>query len=77
MAATSWRASRITADGILRAAGTAVEMDCTPVANSALLKSVVLPAVMQAEEAFSAELVRINVEDLAHSAAELGSSAAE
>jgi Rrf2 family transcriptional regulator, iron-sulfur cluster assembly transcription factor len=68
---------RITADDILRAAGTAVELDCTPVGNTALLKSVVLPVVMRAEEAFSAELARINVEDLAHSAAELGSSAAE
>ena len=68
---------RITADDILRAAGTAVELDCTPVGNTALLKSVVLPVVMQAEEAFSAELARINVEDLAQSAGELGRSAAE
>jgi hypothetical protein len=37
---------------------------------------VVLPEVRQAEEAFSAELARINVEDLAQSAAELGSAAA-
>jgi len=31
---------RITADNILRAAGKAVELDCTPVGNTALLKSV-------------------------------------
>jgi Rrf2 family iron-sulfur cluster assembly transcriptional regulator len=68
---------RITADNILRAAGKAVELDCTPVGNTALLQSVVLPVVRQAEEAFSAELARINVEDLAQSAGELGRSAAE
>ena len=65
---------RITADNILRAAGKAVELDCTPVGNTALLQSVVLPVVRQAEEAFSAELARINVEDLAQSAGELGRS---
>jgi len=68
---------RITADNILRAAGKAVELDCTPVGNTALLQSVVLPVVRQAEEAFSAELARINVEDLTQSAGELGRSAAE
>jgi Rrf2 family protein len=68
----------ITADEILRAAGTAVELDyCTPVGNTALLESVVLPVVRRAEEVFSAELARITVEDLAHSAGELGRSAAE
>jgi Rrf2 family protein len=41
-------ARRITADNILRAAGTAVQLDCTPVGSTALLKSVVLPVVMQA-----------------------------
>jgi Rrf2 family protein len=71
------QARRITADDILRAAGMAAEMDCTPVAGSALLRRVVLPVLRQAEEAFSAELARINVKDLAQSAAELDSSAAE
>jgi Rrf2 family iron-sulfur cluster assembly transcriptional regulator len=70
-------ARRITADNILRAAGTAVQLDCTPVGSTALLKSVVLPVVMQAEEALSAELARITVEDLVQSAVELGSLAAE
>jgi Rrf2 family transcriptional regulator, iron-sulfur cluster assembly transcription factor len=64
------QARSITADDILRAAGMAAEMDCTPV-GSALLRRVVLPVLRQAEEAFSAELARINVEDLAQSAAEL------
>jgi Rrf2 family transcriptional regulator, iron-sulfur cluster assembly transcription factor len=67
---------RITADDILRAVGTTAEMDCTLIADSALLKDAVLPVLGQAEEAFSAELVRINVEDLVQSAAELGSLAA-
>ena len=40
-------------------------------------QAVVLPLVRQAEEAFSAELARLNVEDLAQSAAELTSSAAK
>jgi len=69
-------ARRITADDILRAAGTAVELDCAPL-DTALLKRVVLPVVRQAEEAFSAELARIKVEDLARSASESGRSAAE
>jgi len=68
---------RITADDIWRAAGTSVELDCTPVGDTALLRSVVLPVLGQAEEAFSAELARISVEDLANSAADLGSTAAE
>jgi Rrf2 family transcriptional regulator, iron-sulfur cluster assembly transcription factor len=70
-------ARRITADHILRAAGTAVELDCTPVGDTEMLKSVVLPVMRQAEEAFSAKLARINAEDLAHSAGELSRLAAE
>jgi Rrf2 family transcriptional regulator, iron-sulfur cluster assembly transcription factor len=62
---------RITADEVLRAAGTADETDRTPVPQSALLNSVVMPAVEQAERAFSTALARINIEVLAHSAAEL------
>jgi hypothetical protein len=45
--------------------------------RSAILKSVVLPVVRQAEEAFSAELARIDLADLAKSATELGSLATE
>jgi Rrf2 family transcriptional regulator, iron-sulfur cluster assembly transcription factor len=62
---------RITADDILRGAGVAAEMDCTPLAGSALLNTVVMPALAQAEHAFSAALARINIEDLARSAAAL------
>ena len=62
---------RITAEDILRAAGSADEVDGVPHANSALLSKVVLPALGQAEHAFSEALARINVEDLAESAEEL------
>jgi Rrf2 family protein len=68
---------RITADEILRAAGTAEDMDGAPAAGSTLLNKVVMPALGQAEDAFSAALARINVEDLAHSAAALRKSAGE
>ena len=55
---------RITADEILRAAGTIEDSDETAAADSALLNDVVIPAVGQAEQAFSAALSRINVDDL-------------
>ena len=61
----------ITADDILRAAQTAEEIDNTPIANSVLLNKVVMPVLGQAEDAFSAALARITVDDLAHSAAAL------
>ncbi|SRR5712691_2434310 len=59
---------RITADDILRAAGTADDLDGMSVIGSNLLNKVVTPALEQAEHAFSATLARINVEDLARSA---------
>ena len=55
---------RITADDILRAAGTIEDSDETAAAHSSLLNDVVIPAVGQAEQAFSAALSRINVDDL-------------
>lgn len=58
---------RITADDILRAAGS----DDPPephAAVSALLSKVVVPALAQAELAFSTALGRINIEELVHSA---------
>jgi Rrf2 family protein len=58
---------RISAEEILRAAGT-VEEDEGPVTGSVLLSQVVTPALAQAERMFSAALARISVEDLAHSA---------
>jgi len=58
----------ITVDDILRAAGTAEELDGISAAESSLLSKVVIPALGEAEHAFSAALARINVEELAHSA---------
>jgi Rrf2 family protein len=56
---------KITADDILRAAGT-IEDDGEPGgrSGSALLNEVVRPAVVQAERVFSTALGRINIEDL-------------
>ncbi len=68
---------RITADDILRAAGTADELDGASLAESILLSNVVIPALGQAEHAFAAALARINVEDLAHSAQGLRKSRGE
>lgn len=59
---------RISADDILRAAGTVEDNKEPPLAGSALLNQVVMPALAQAERAFSAALSRISVEDLARSA---------
>src|SRR5438105_2114192 len=56
--------SRITADEILRAAGTVEEPGEGRQAGSSLLTHVVMPAVAQAEGAFSQALDRINVEQL-------------
>ena len=62
---------RITADEILRAAGT-VEHDGDPAVNDLpLLKEVVAPALAEAENAFCDALSRISVEDLAESATAL------
>jgi len=61
----------ITADDILRAAETAEEIDSAPVASSVLLNKLVMPVLGQAEDAFSAALARITVDDLAHAAAAL------
>jgi Rrf2 family protein len=55
---------RITADDILRAAGTIEDGSETANAGSALLTVVVIPAVAQAERAFSTALSRINLDDL-------------
>jgi Rrf2 family iron-sulfur cluster assembly transcriptional regulator len=68
---------RITADDIIRAAGTADELNEMSLADSYLLSKVVVPALGQAEHAFSAALARITVEDLTHSAEGLRKSASE
>jgi Rrf2 family protein len=55
---------RITADEILRAAGTIEEGDASANLGSALLEEVVLPAIGQAEKAFSTALSRISLDEL-------------
>ena len=59
---------RITADEILRAAGTIEENGDPMLSASPLLSEVVMPAVAQAERAFSAALTRINIDELARRA---------
>jgi Rrf2 family transcriptional regulator, iron-sulfur cluster assembly transcription factor len=58
---------RVTANDILRAAGTVEEAD-TQHAGSDLLNKVVLPALANAEQEFGVALARINVEDMARDA---------
>lgn len=60
---------RITADDILRAAGTIEEANgSVTAAGSVLVSTVVIPAVGQAERAFSAALNRINLDELVRKA---------
>jgi Rrf2 family transcriptional regulator, iron-sulfur cluster assembly transcription factor len=66
---------RITADDILRAAGTVEEADGMPINGSALLAQVVMPALAEAERSFAVTLGHISVEDLVHSAEGLRKSA--
>jgi Rrf2 family iron-sulfur cluster assembly transcriptional regulator len=67
---------RITADDILRAAGSA-DADEVAISDSHLLSQVVIPALDQAEHAFSSALARISVEDLTRSAEGLRKTAGE
>ena len=60
--------SRITAEEIVRAAGTTEDINGFPIARSTLLSNVVIPALGRADHAFSDALARLTVEDLAHSA---------
>jgi Rrf2 family protein len=66
---------RVTANDILRAAGT-VEDNEVPHANSELLNKVVLPALAGAEQEFGVALARINVEDMARDAQGVNRSSA-
>ena len=59
---------RISADDILRAAGTVEDNKEGMLAGSALLHQVVMPALAQAERTFSTALSRISVDELARSA---------
>lgn len=67
---------RITADDILRAAGTIEQEGSVASAGSALLDEVVIPAVGQAERAFSTALGRINLEELVRRAEPLHDASA-
>lgn len=55
----------ITGDDVLRAAGKAEEHGEPPLAESALVRDVVRPALVRAEEAFSTALRSVSVADLA------------
>jgi Rrf2 family iron-sulfur cluster assembly transcriptional regulator len=58
---------RVTANDILRAAGTVEEFDEQP-ADSELVNKVVLPALSHAEQEFGVALSRINLDDMARRA---------
>ena len=59
---------RITAEDILRAAGSAEEADEPSLPASTLIDDVVRPALAEAERTFATALGRINVEDMARRA---------
>jgi Rrf2 family iron-sulfur cluster assembly transcriptional regulator len=59
---------RITAEGIMRAAGSAEEDSEPPLPDSTLVGSVVRPALAEAENRFSAALGCISVEDMVKAA---------
>ena len=59
---------QVTANDILRAAGTADEDEDTQHAGSELLNKVVLPAMAGAEQEFGVALARISLEDMAREA---------
>lgn len=61
---------RVTANDILRAAGTVDEINEQP-ADSELLNKVVLPALSTAEQEFGVALSRINLDDMARAAERL------
>jgi len=61
----------ITAEDILRSAGTADDADDSPLPTSDMIGEVVQPALVEAERTFSTALSRISVEDLAKRAADL------
>jgi Rrf2 family transcriptional regulator, iron-sulfur cluster assembly transcription factor len=64
---------RVTANDILRAAGTVDEADEAEV-GSELLTKIVLPAMAHAEQEFGVALARISLEDLARDAQALKSA---
>jgi len=62
---------RVTVEQILRAAGTVDDDSKTAATESPLLGQVVLPALAEAEKAFSAALGRINIEEMTRNAEKL------
>ena len=58
---------RVTANDILRAAGSVEDVDERP-ADSKLVNKVVLPALAGAEQEFGVALARINLDDMAKNA---------
>ena len=62
----------ITAEEILRAAGTVEDPAAPPAAESRLVSAVVLPALAQAERAFALALGQISVEELTRTAQTAG-----
>jgi DNA-binding IscR family transcriptional regulator len=61
-------AARITADDILKAAGNIEEGGDPHLPGSILVGEVVVPAVAQAERAFSAALAKINLDEMVQKA---------
>jgi hypothetical protein len=61
----------VTANDILRAAGSVEDVDERP-ADSEFVNKVVLPALASAEHEFGVALGRINLDDMARSAETLG-----
>jgi Rrf2 family protein len=59
---------RVSADDILRAAGTVDEAEGPPLSGSALLNQVIMPALAQAEQVFSHALAQLSIEELLRSA---------
>jgi Rrf2 family protein len=59
---------RISIEDILRAAGTVEESNDGAMPSSRILADLVLPAVAEAERAFSTALAKITVDDLTHRA---------
>lgn len=68
---------RISADDILRAAGTVDDLDEAPLSGSSLLSQVVMPALLKAEQAFSAALGKVSIEELVRTAEASKTSAAD
>ncbi|HEX2654997.1 MAG TPA: Rrf2 family transcriptional regulator [Xanthobacteraceae bacterium] len=65
---------RISVEDIIKAAESEEDETDIKLSGSVLLKSVILPAVAEAEQIFSGALARVNVEDLVRSAHTTGAA---